>query len=514
LTETPASPTAPDQDQPRLSFATKLTYGAGYIPDVIMNNVVATLGMAIYSVELGVSAALIGLAISLPRLWEAFTDPLVGQWSDRTRTRWGRRRPFIAVGAILSGILCLALFAPPPFLTEGFSWMPPDWLATKDQQGNPLPENGLFFYFLIASILYFTAYAFYTVPYLALGLGLSKNDQDRTSLFGFRAAANSFTLITIIPCIMPLVNNSWGKYGLSLGGTPLENVRLVGLGLGVLIVVLGLLAAIFCKESELPPVIAKEKAEEVGFFSGVKAALHNKPFLIAVGIIFFTLIGYCLDMYFIYFIDLAIVFPGDSTPGLSPEAIAASLAKTKADASELMFYGTVIGNILGLFAALFVGRVVTRFGRKPVLLTSQCLMVLAFLASPLLFNPKMPELQILFSALIQTCIACTWVLTLPMLADACDYDEIKHGTRREGIFTALWNWAIKLALAVFPTIFGFLVAHSGFNGKLHVQSPETIQFLRTAFVLAPMIPFLICMYLTIKFPLSPEIIRRMRQEKA
>lgn len=96
----------------KLSLRSKSIYFLGFIPDVVMSNLITSLALMIYKVELGVPAALIGLAIALPRLWEAFTDPIIGSMSDRFRSRWGRRRPFLAVGAVAAGFLCMALWAP------------------------------------------------------------------------------------------------------------------------------------------------------------------------------------------------------------------------------------------------------------------------------------------------------------------------------------------------------------------------------------------------------------------
>ena len=114
----PLSPAATASGEPPLPLGAKLLYAFGYIPDVVMNNVVASLGLMIYSVELGVPAWLIGLATSLPRLWEAFTDPIIGTISDNTQSRWGRRRPYIMFGAISAGLLCAALWMPPRGLSH------------------------------------------------------------------------------------------------------------------------------------------------------------------------------------------------------------------------------------------------------------------------------------------------------------------------------------------------------------------------------------------------------------
>ena len=122
------------KDSPRLPLGRKLSWAVGGFGGNLMANGVTYLGIPIYSVALGVNPALVGLALGLPRLWQAVLNPLMGNMSDNTRSKWGRRRPYIAVGAILTGILFAIM------------WMPPAGLG----------PSGLFTFFVVISILYST----------------------------------------------------------------------------------------------------------------------------------------------------------------------------------------------------------------------------------------------------------------------------------------------------------------------------------------------------------------------
>ena len=101
-----------------------------------MTGIIGTLAINIYHVGLGVSAVLMGWALAMPRLWDAFTDPVIANISDNTHTRFGRRKPFILVGAIITAILCILI------------WRPPLGMG----------KNALLVYFLIISFLYFTSF--------------------------------------------------------------------------------------------------------------------------------------------------------------------------------------------------------------------------------------------------------------------------------------------------------------------------------------------------------------------
>jgi GPH family glycoside/pentoside/hexuronide:cation symporter len=459
----------PAQSGQSLPTYTKVLYGLGYVPDVIMNNIVGVLAMMIYNVELGVPATWIGLALSLPRLWEAFTDPYIGNLSDNARTRWGRRRPFIVAGTVLAGILC------------AFMWMPP----------RSLGHGGLLAFFLILSILYFTAYAVYSVPYLALGLELTSNDSDRTSLMGFRAAAVPFAYIAIMPWVPVLVTNGW------LGSTPVESVRIIGVAMGVLIAILGVLAAVTCRERSGS---GKPEGAHTGVVAGFKQCIKNGPFLMVAGIVSLTVIGFCVATGLVYYLNLTVVFPGGT------------LAQKEA-ATKLASICMVVSNLCGMAFCPMVNPLAQRIGRKRLLLIGFGGLIGAFLLSPMLFSKSLPYLQLVFHTVVTLSVSCVWVLTLPMLGDVCDIDQIQNGTRREGVFTAMFNWGIKAAIASCSLLLGIIIDFSGFNAELPQQSHFTVTALFVACALVPL-PFLLaCVYMTIKFPLSPERIAELRQSK-
>ena len=102
-----------------------------------MMNGMGALLLPIYNIALGVNPIWLGYAMLLPRILDAIIDPMIGNWSDNARTRWGRRRPFIAVGALITAIACVLL------------WMPPLTLS----------ENGLLTYFTLISTMLCVGYA-------------------------------------------------------------------------------------------------------------------------------------------------------------------------------------------------------------------------------------------------------------------------------------------------------------------------------------------------------------------
>ena len=481
-----------------LTLRSKLLYGLGFIPDVVMSNLITSLALMIYKVELGVPAALIGMAIGLPRLWEAFTDPIIGGLSDRFRSRWGRRRPFLAVGAVAAGLLCMALWAPLPGLAaigKIVAWAS-TWLGLEYSTSSEPGTTALYWWFLIASILYLTAYAAYNVPYQALGLEMASSDRDRSSLAGFRAGANNFSWVAILPFLPLLVTNG------QLGENPVNSVAVLGVLLGLLIIILGLTAAVTCREP--PPtatITTTSHHQGPGLIAGIKVAISNQAFLMVAGIMCFALIGFVLAMTLPYFVNLAIVFPGGTL-------------EAKNSATTMSFWSSIIGNALAMGFCPMIGPLAERFGRKRMLLIGLGILMCSFLATPILFSQQWPWLQLLYKIIDTPAIAIVWVLTMPMLAEVCDQDEILHGVSRKGIFTAMFNWGNKAAMALVAVLSGLVIDWSGFSGKLACQTPETISYLRWMFALGPL-PFLaVAMWFTIRFPLNSKMIQALRQKSA
>lgn len=453
-----------------LGLSKKLWYGVGYLPDSILNNVYAWLVFVIYDGELMLGAAAIGLVGMLIRLWDAFNDPFIGNLSDKTRTRWGRRHPYMVAGVIL-GALCTLLL-----------WNPPTGLG----------PNALWWYLLVSAFLYYTAFSIYSVPYFALGLGMSTSEKDRDGLMGWRVAANSVVLC-LVPATPMLVYNGW------LGDTPMESLTRLSFILAGLIVVTGLAAARFLPQPVLEPEPAAPQS--LGLIDGIRCVYRNKPFLAATGIVSLALFGLVVGSAMLFYINLAVVYPiGD-------------LADRKADATRMMGVTGFAGAFLALILSPFVASISNRIGRKRLLTFAIGSMIAAYLLSPWLFTAAQPWLQLGFHLLFFFGITFVFVLTAPMIGEVCDIDELETGLRREGIFSAMFNLGFKVSIALAMMAGGLMVSLSGFTMDLAEQDPATLLKLRGGFLLLPLISFAGCLYLNRIYPLNGEMINRMRREK-
>ena len=148
----------------KLSFITKFYYGFGSMAYGIKDNAFSYFLLFVYVQVFGLAPDLAGLAIFVMLIFDAISDPLIGYFSDRTRSRWGRRHPFMYFSAIPVGLSFFLLWDPPSHLSQ----------------------NELFFYLLFLGIFIRTAITFYEIPSAALGPELSKDYVERSSLMSFR----------------------------------------------------------------------------------------------------------------------------------------------------------------------------------------------------------------------------------------------------------------------------------------------------------------------------------------
>jgi len=444
----------------KLRVGQKIAWGTGAMADTLMANIIGGLALPIYNIALGVNPVLIGYALGIPRLWDAITDPFMGNISDNTHCKLGRRRPYIALGAILSGILFAIL------------WMPP----TKFSQ------TGLFIFFLIVSILYFTAYTIYTIPQNALGFELSADYNERTRVMAYRSFFAGVGGL-LFPWAYKLC------FLKQFGSNEVEGVRIVGIIFGILIIITGMVPAIFCREN-----IQVQTQVKISLMEAFKYTVKNGTFLILALVIFFILLGLFLVAPLGSYINIFYVYGGDK-----------SSAATIGGVGGTMYAGM---SILMIPLVTYLG---THWGKKSTLLAGQSIVIISSLSSWFLYTPKHPYLQLITLAMVAPGLCCIFILTSSMLADVCDIDEVNTGRRREGMYGAVFSWVFKGGIAAVMALSGYLVGWSGFDVKLEaMQRPQTILNMRFMFAVVPAACVGISFLLTISLPLTKKQAMKVR----
>jgi glycoside/pentoside/hexuronide:cation symporter, GPH family len=445
----------------RLKTTTKISYGFGAISDVIMANIIFQLSGPIYVQGLHVSPVLIGLAVSIPRLWDAFTDPIMGNISDNSRFRWGRRKPFMFWGSLAAGILCALM------------WMPPTGLS----------QYGLFAYFLLISILFFTAYTVFSVPFNALGYELTGDYDQRTSVMSYKTLMMNIGSVLLLPWAFKLCTLD------IFGGDEIVGARYVGALFGIMIFAAAVLTVLFAKEN-----VEYAAQPKIKLLDAFKYTLSNKPFLSVNVIILVTLTGVFLAFPLLFYINMAYICPGD-------------MAMT---ATWTGWYGTVYG-MSGIILVPVINYFGQKLGKRKTLLAGLSIIIIGFMASWWLFTPTAPYLQLVFAFLVSPGLSCVFILTSSMMADVCDLDELKTGLRREGMFGAVFGFLVKLGLSLTLGLSGFILEWTGYNTEIDLQ-PETVsRNLRIMFALLPMTLLAISFIVVWNYSLTKERMLEVRQ---
>ncbi len=462
--------TAPED---RIKISHRVAYGAG----AFVNNLLAAASggmMIVLNLGLGMNPALVGLLGALPRLTDAFTDPLMGYISDNTRTRWGRRRPYIFGGAIVAGILFALL-----------------WQLPGDKS-----ETFYFVWFLAGSILFYMGYTVFATPWVALGYELTPDYHERTRLMGTQNFTGQLAYV-VSPWFLWIMNS--GKFfpdQVSGAAGLAVIVALVAMGLGLLpaIVLRERMKDVAADEGGKPVRSFKENMAE--FFKGFGVTLSNRPFLKLCLATFLVFNGFMLIASFQYYVIIYFVAGGDQTAG----------------AKYAGWAGTV-GAVCTFAVVAFVTWLATRIGKRHAFFISIGLSIVGYGLKWVCYNPEIPYLVILPAPLMAFGLGGLFTLVPSMIADVVDTDELKTHERREGMFGSIFWWMVKLGLSAALAGGGYLLNATGFDVDLGGnQADRTITLLRICDAGIPMVASAIAIWAVATFPITEAKAREVREE--
>ncbi|MFA6185760.1 MAG: MFS transporter [Phycisphaerae bacterium] len=441
----------------KLSVFAKLSWGVGAIVDVYMINAMSYLALPIYNIALGVDPRMLSWAMGIPRFLDAIADPIIGNISDNTRTRWGRRRPYIAIGAILCGIMFALM------------WMPPTSLS----------PNGLAIFFLLVGILYYAGYSIFGIPWTALGYELSTDYNERTRIMAYR---------TFITALGGLGLGTLWWLSLRIGKNEVEGVRVVGILVGVLIIIVGLMPALFCREAA-----SGQCQKMISLKAGLKSTFRNKPFLQISTIVFLILIGIFIVQPLSLYINIYYVYGGDK------EAV-----------STLNLFCNFGFQGIGLVLTPLVAFMGTHLGKKKTLLIGLGTVAISFPLSWFFYTPACPYLQLICLGMASVGLSCVWVLSGAMIADVCDIDELATGLRREGMYGAVFAWVCKVGVAAVMILSGYMLNWSGYDAQFQMQTPQTVFLLRFLYAAVPPMFLIVAIIITALYPVDEKRVRETR----
>ncbi|RRJ97745.1 MFS transporter [Opitutaceae bacterium TAV4] len=451
----------------RVPIPEKLAYASGQFANMLMSTININLTLPVFVVTLGVSPALIGFLEMVYRVWDAITDMIMGWVSDNTRTRWGRRRPYIFAGAFICAL-----------------WMPVIWLLDRTWS-----MTTIVLWMIIGQLVMFACTTIWNIPYQCLLLEISPSSVERTNVAAIRGYFSKFAGLVIgwlwFLAQLPVFRGPNGEVDIIKGAFGVTCVA------AILVILLGLLPAIFCKERYYKTAAIQEK---VPLLKNIKLTFKNRPFLFLSSLTLLFTLGTLSVEKLAFFVRLYYVCGGD-------QELAAKLTGIIA---------TVV-TIVGIAAIPLFQWIARRFGKRAALVIVMCLFFCSSLSTLITYRPGMPYLTLINGALTAIAMTAIWVLLPSMTGDVVDHDELETGERREGAFAAIFSWMFKFAYSVALALSGLLVAWAGYDTKLESGQVEGVLFtIRMLLAIVPAVFIGTAIIITLRYPLTTQRIGEIR----
>lgn len=451
----------------KLSVATKVGYGTGQAAQRLQLGSLNQMAVPIFNDILGVDPRLIGLSLGISRVVDALTDPLMGHISDRTTSKYGRRRPWIALSALLCSLAFSAIWLFPRGMSQGFYLV----------------------WFLVTTLFFFMALSMFAVPYSALGMELTPDPHERTSVVAYRTAMATIGGL--------LVSSLYWIINLGCFRDMAHGMRCTGVGFGVLVGIFTLIPVFFAKEH---PKITRGRnrrsVQKTGLFASAKQTLTHAPFLLLLGATVVLSCGLGLVLSMSYYVTVYHVFNGikDADTGFI---------------LSIHGYACILGSLLGLPAMTFISR---RLGKRRTLLAGMLFAMIGSLLKWICYTPDHPYLILIPGFVMAFSMVSVWVSLQAMLPEIVDLDELKTDERREGMFSAIQSWTLKMGHSLTVIASGFVLNASGFDATLAIQSESAVYLLRVFYTVIPAAALLVSFLIMLFYPLTDKRAYEIRRE--
>ncbi len=458
----------------RVPLRQKAAFGAGHL---VNNLLPGSLGVFAFFLltAFGMDPFLAGLLGGLPRFFDAITDPIMGYISDNTTSRYGRRKPYIFFGAILSGILFAVLWQLYPENSQMYN----------------------FWYFLIFSLIYLLGNTMFSTPLIGLGYEMTFDYNERTRLMGFSQTLGQIAWM-IVPWFWVLIANP------DLFDTQAIGVRRLAIIVGAICMILGMMPALFCKEIDQANLTNRDELTLKNIAKNFKSLIHNMvlifrnaSFVRLCTATFLVFNGFQMVASFSYFIIVFYLFKGDYG----------------ATSTWPAWFSTVSAMCTAFLIIPVITWMSNRWGKRNAFLISTVISIAGYALKWWGFNPENPWLIFMPLPLMVFGIGGLFTLMMSMTADVCDLDELNNGMpRKEGTFGAIYWWMVKLGQGLALVLGGLILKLVGFDQNAAQQTAETIIKLRIADIVVPAITAALAFLVMWKYDLTEKRAQEIKEE--
>lgn len=456
----------------KVHFGQKVAFGIGMLANQMFPAVMGIF-MVVLVQDLGFPGWMWGVIFFLPRVFDGFLDPIMGFITDNTKSRWGRRRQYVFIGAIIMGV--------------SFAIM---WQLYAE---NTLNYN--FTYFLLWSFVFYIGMTIFGVPYVAMGYEMSNDFHERTNIMAVAQWIGQWAWV-IAPWFWVIMYDK-GWFSSADGAT-----RELAIWVGVACMIFAMVPAIFIKsKSTLNENYTPLSLKNIGsslkeILNGSIEAFKVGPFRKLCIATFLVYNAFNTVAAFTFFIVVYYLFNGD--------AGAAGIWPT--------LFGS-IGAIITTFLVIpIVARMSKKRGKKKAFMVSQGISVVGYIMLWFLFIPGKPYMFIFALPLFSFGIGSLFTIMMSMTADVIDLDELNTGRRREGIFGAMYWWMVKFGFAIAGALSGVILSVVGFDPTAASQPEGAMTGLRLFYSGLPILGTLVAMYVMRSYDLTEEKAIEIRVE--
>ncbi len=428
----------------KLSLGTKLGFGVGDLGGNLFFTAMGFWSLNYLTDTAGIAAAAAGLAIMIGKIWDAVTDPMMGFISDRTRTRWGRRRPYLLFGAIPLFLSMWYFFSAPTFNSNigGVIWA------------------------ALALCLLNTAYTVVNIPYGALTPELTKDYKERTSLNGFRFSFAVIGTILGAAIVLPIVNLAGGDKHLGFS--------IVGLAFGLVMAVTILITFFSVRE----PDHSRTPVPTEGFFATFLAVFKDKTYVR-------LLLVYACNLTGITFVQTILVYYFKylyRNEGMTTMAMIALLVTAM------------------VFVPISVA-IAKKIGKKRTYQLALGILAVSCMTIFALGHILGMYFTIGVMVFAGIGVGLGYVPPFAMLPDVVEVDAVATGKRKEGAYYGMWTFTSKIGVALAPALTVLFLGLSGFMADRE-QSQATLTAIRLIIGPIPSVIFVIGIILVNKYKLD------------
>ncbi len=428
----------------RLPVRTKLGFGVADLGGNLFFTAMGFWSLNYLTDTVAIPAAAAGAAVMIGKLWDAVTDPMMGFISDRTRTRWGRRRPYLLFGAV------------PLFLSMWFFF-------TNPHIANPILVT---IWAAFALCLLNTAYTVVNIPYSSLTPELTQDYHERSSLNGYRFGFAVIGTILGAGAVLPIIG---------LFKTRDAGFSAVGAILGLVMMVTALITFASVRE----PDHSKTPRPTEGFFQTFLAVFKNKPYVI-------ILITYALNLTALNFVQGILIYYF-------------KYLYNNEGATTIAMILLLVVAMVNIPISVLVSK---HIGKKRTYQISFFILATACLG--IFFLGHVLGMKFFLAMMVYAGVGIGFGYVAPwaMVPDTIEYDAVTTGKRKEGAFYGMWTFTSKVgtSLAIFLT--GVILGLAKYAPNLAQQADSATFAIRLIVGPIPAIVFLLAIILVQLYPID------------